>query len=104
MTSEQDTVSLPIVYVGLEEVETLFANNFVIQHQVNEFILTVSQIQPPILLGTDSERKEQAERLSYIPAKVVSGVAFNRDRLVSLISIVQENLAAHDALSSEAEE
>lgn len=95
--NEEEAISLPLVYVGVEDVPLLFTNQFVIQHHQNEFILTLCQVTPPILLGTKQERREQAKRLSYIPVKVVARIAFTRQRLVELISVLQENLRTYDA-------
>ena len=41
MNGEQDAITLPVVYVGAEDEPILLANQFAIQHQKNEFILTV---------------------------------------------------------------
>ena len=94
--AEEPTITLPIVYIGLEDVPVLFGNNFVIQHEQDEFILTVGQLTPPIVLGTQEERIEQAKKLSYISVKVVARIGFTRQRLVELIQILEENLKTYD--------
>jgi hypothetical protein len=92
---------LPIVRVGVEDVPVYFANNFVVQHQQDEFFLTVGQFQPPILLGTAEERRKQLEELGYVPVKVVARLGLTRQRLVELIEVLQENLRKHDASSGD---
>lgn len=97
MTEEEEQgVRLPISYVGIDETPILFVNNFVIQHDQNEFILMVSQVQKPLLLGTIEERREQAERITFVPVNVVARLGFTRGRLVSLIDMLQTNLDQHD--------
>lgn len=96
MNREQDAITLPLTYLGLEDVPILFANQFVIQHEKNEFVLTVGQLQPPILLGTPEERKEQAKRLTYVPIRVVARFGLTRQRLVELIEALQSNLRKYD--------
>lgn len=92
----EDTLRVPLVYVGGEDMPVLLANNFVIQHEQNEFVLTIGQLIPPILLGSREERLEQAKRLSYVPVKIVAKIGLTRQRLVELISVLQTNLATYD--------
>ena len=96
MNKEQDVISLPITYLGLEDMPILFANQFVIQHEKNEFVLTVGQLQPPILLGTPEERKEQAKKLTYVPIRVVARFGLTRQRLAELIEVLQSNLRTYE--------
>lgn len=96
MATGEPMIQLPIVYVGLEDVPILFGNHFIIQHEQNEFIFTVGQLTPPILLGTPEERLEQAKKLSYVPVRVVARLGFTRQRLEELIGALQENLRAYD--------
>ncbi len=99
--SDEDTVEIPIVFVGTEDVPVVLANQFVVQHQRNEFILTLGQVTPPILLGSDEERFEQAKKVAYIPVKVVARVSFTRDRLVELIGALKKHLEKYDSVSGE---
>ena len=81
MTQENDGgVAIPMVWVANEDVPILFANQFVIQHEHDEFLLTVGQLQPPIILGTPEERAEQVKMISYVPVNMVARIGFNRDR------------------------
>ncbi|MDY6917620.1 MAG: hypothetical protein SVP26_06690 [Chloroflexota bacterium] len=96
MAEDKDLVRLPIVRVGLDEVPIEFVNDFVVQHDRGEFFLTVGQLQPPIVLGTREERKEQAERLGYLSVKVVARFGLTRRRLEELIGVLQENLRGYD--------
>ena len=96
MNGEQDAITLPLTYLGLEDVPILFANQFVIQHEKNEFILTVGQLQPPILVGAPEERKEQAKKLTYVPIRVVGRFGLTRQRLAELIEVLQSNLRTYD--------
>ncbi len=96
MNQEEDAITLPVTYLGVEDVPILFANQFVIQHEKNEFVLTVGQLQPPILLGSPEERKEQAKRLTYVPIRVVGRFGLTRQRLAELIEVLQSNLRTYD--------
>ena len=87
--TDPEFLSVPLVYVGIEDVPILYANQFIIQHQQDEFIISVGQLSPPVLLGDESEQREQAERLSYVPVKVVARLALTRQRLTELITVLQ---------------
>lgn len=94
-TGEQ-AIAIPTVFVGADDVTIEFANQFVIQHQEEEFILTLGQMAPPLLLGSDEEKLEQAKNLSFVPIKVIGRFGFTRDRLEALIEVLQTNLARFD--------
>ncbi|MDO8473305.1 MAG: hypothetical protein Q7T05_05750 [Dehalococcoidia bacterium] len=94
--SEESLIQLPTVYVGLDDAKIVFGNAFVIQHLQNEFILTIGQLAPPILLGSPEEQLEQAKRLGYVPIRIMSRTAFTRDRMVELIAALQSQLKAYD--------
>lgn len=94
---EDEQIQVPVVWVGVEDVPSLAANQFVIQHSgKDEFILTVGQLAPPLLLGTDEQRREQARLLTFAAIKPVGRFGFTRERLQQLIAILTENLENHD--------
>jgi len=97
----QEQVGVPIAFLGIEDVPVLYANHFIIQHNQNEFILSVGQLSPPILLGTPEEQAEQARQLSYVPVKIVARLAMTRQRLSELIGILQTNHATYDSKKRE---
>jgi hypothetical protein len=96
MADNEDGIALPIVYIGVEDTPALFANNFIVQHHQDAFILTLAQLSPPILLGTHEERLEQAKNVAYVPVKIVGRFSLTRDRVAELIGVLQENLATYD--------
>ena len=89
-------VSLRVLWRGLDEHEILYANQFVVQHDQDELILTIGQFQPPILLGEPHERMEQARQIGYLPINVVARLAFTRARLGQLAEALQEHLDKFD--------
>ena len=97
MAQENDgSVAVPLVWVDNQNAPILYANQFIIQHEHDEFLLTVGQMQPPIILGTPEERAEQIKMVSYVSVNMVARIAFNRIRLVALIEALQTNLRTHD--------
>ena len=103
MTQPQQGRPIPIVFVGADEVPILFVNQMVIQHVQNEFILTLAQIQPPILLGSPEERQSQVEKITHVSAQVVARIGLTRARLAELIAALQTNLSTYDSQQEEGE-
>jgi hypothetical protein len=91
MVAEEPERQVPVVWVGLDEAPIQFANQFAMQGIENELILTIGQIAPPMLLGTDEERRQQIEALSYVPVKTVCRVSFTPERLGELIDVLTQH-------------
>jgi len=96
--ADDETVSIPLVWEEADDRSVVFANQFLIQHQPDEFVLTVGQLVPPPLLGTDEEKREQLARVSYVPIRVIGRYGLTRRRIEELIAVLQENLERHDAM------
>lgn len=99
MTVEEpdgDAVQLRLLWRGLDDTPLLYANQFVVQHERDELILTIGQFQPPILIGQPDERIEQARQLGYVPINVVGRYAFTRQRLAELAGYLNEHLQKFD--------
>jgi len=96
MATDDDQIQLPIAYLGVEETPIVFANQFAIQHFQNEFIITIGQIAPPILVGSPEERREQAKNVGYIPVTIVGRFSLTKERIRELIGALQENLSNYE--------
>jgi hypothetical protein len=97
---DTDGIQVPVVWVGLDELPVLFANQFVAQVERGEIFLTVGQLQPPPIVGaTEEERREQVENIAYVPVKPVARIAMAPSRLRELISILQITMSNHEAQS-----
>lgn len=93
---QPESIDVPIAWVGLDEAPVVVANQFLIQHQPNEFTLTVGQMTPPPLLGTPEEKAEQARQIDYVPIRVLVRLGLSPTRLRELIAVLQGNLDLHD--------
>ena len=97
MAEAQEPVQVPVVFIGAEDTPLLYANQFVIAHLGQEFILSIGQVAPPLLLGTPEQQHEQAKQLSFVPIKTVARFAMTRERLDQLIKLLQDHVAQSDA-------
>jgi hypothetical protein len=94
---EPETVQLPLLLEGADQVPILHSNVFLSQEHQNEFFVTFGQVSPPILLGTPEQQRKQAQELSYVSAKVIFRLALSRARLKELIDVLQKQLDLYDA-------
>jgi hypothetical protein len=84
-----DDVRLPLAMSDFDDSRILLANHFVIQHQPDEFVVSMSQLTAPPLIGTSH---------GDVPVHTIARVAMNRRRVVELIALLQERLEEHDRL------
>jgi hypothetical protein len=83
MTTAASTVGRPRPsgeWNEIDETPILFANEFLIQHQPDEFFVTIGQ----------------ATGLAPAPLYTIARVALTRHRLTELISLLEDQLAEHD--------
>jgi hypothetical protein len=97
MAEEPESVNVPVVWVGAEDVPVLLANQFVAQVDKGEVFLTVGQLVPPAILGaTPEERRQQAENIQFVPVKPIARIAMTPTRLRELISVLEITMANHE--------
>ncbi len=94
--ADSGRIAIPIVFIGAEETPIIYVNHVIAQFERDEFIVTVGQFAPPILIGTPEERREQLRLVSNVPVRVVARLAFNRDRIRQLIGVLEENVKQYD--------
>ncbi len=95
---KRESIQIPLAYVDPENTTIAFANQFLIQLLQDEFILTVGQVTPPIILGNQRDIDVESLGIDYIPVKVVARLGFTRQRLEELVNLLQENLARYDEM------
>ena len=89
----------PLQWIDFDETPILFANHFLIQHQPNEFVVTVGQVTGPPVVGTPEQIREQARIAGRVPIHTLGRVGLTRERVVELIGILQATLQDHDRIA-----
>jgi len=89
-------VSVPLVWVDLDAVSVEMANQFVSQFEPDQFILTVGQVAPPMIIGSEEERLEQLRRISYAPVRTLARVSMSPARMRELVSVLQQSLQHYE--------
>lgn len=94
LTAEE--LRLPLSLSDFDESPILLANHFLVQFQEDEFVLALSQVTGPPLVGTPEQIRAQARELRHVPVHTLARVALTRHRLTELIALLQEKLEEHD--------
>jgi hypothetical protein len=87
---------VPLHWIDFEGTPIHFANHFLVQHQPNEFVLTLGQVTGPPVVGTPEQIREQAREMSRVPIRTLARAGLTRERLVELIGILEATLREHD--------
>lgn len=95
---ENEQHEIPLVWENVEGVPVLFANQFIIQHLQDEFVLTVGQMVPPPLLGNEREREAQLRQLEGVPVRTLARIAFTRAGLTELVQALAGNREIYDQI------
>lgn len=95
--SEPENLSVPIVWVGLDDEPVVMANQFLGQVLQDEIILSFgSMVQPPILPGTEEQRREQFMQITHVPVGTVVRMTMTRRRVEELMTMLRDTLAIYD--------
>lgn len=88
--------SVRLVWVGVPDEEIVFANQLMVQHIGSEFIVTFGQVTPPVLLGTDEEKREALGEIELLPIKPVARVGLTAQRMAEFVQVMQDNLSGYE--------
>jgi len=69
-----------------------FANNLLAVSDGGTTYLTFCQIAPPILMGTEEERREQLQSLGSLKAQAVARIVVPVDTLAKMIGVLQKQI------------
>jgi hypothetical protein len=86
-------VSIPLTWVGAEEIPVLFVNQMLGQvDDRGDVILSLGQVTPPAIVGTPEEQAAQVQRIAYVPVKPVARFTLSRPRVVELVQVLNQLL------------
>lgn len=92
-----DAVELPVLWIGLDDLPVLMANQFIGQVLQDEIVLSFgSMVPPPVVGATVKERREQIDRLTYVQIRPVVRISVTRRRLEELQTMIRDTLNNYD--------
>jgi hypothetical protein len=96
MASSLQDMTLKLEWVDFDEVPILFANHFLVQHQPNEFVVSIGQVTGPPVFGTPDQINDQLRQTESVPINTLARVGLTRHRAAELISVLQTAVEEHD--------
>lgn len=87
-----DEVAVPLAWTDLDDLDTPLANQFASLFLEEMFVVTVGNVTPPVFLGSEQARKEQAQELPYLPIRPIARFAMTEAKLEAFIDVLQGNL------------
>jgi hypothetical protein len=103
---DDEGVFLEIEYETQEDTPRGYATNMIVQHTDHEFIISFFDLEPPLLMGSIEERREQIKKIGLLKAKCIARITVNASRMEDFIDALKTNFDKHKAkrLSEKSEE
>lgn len=83
-------VSLEFVFP--DDQRALFSNYATVQREGQDFHLSFFDIRPPIVMGTEEERKSQVNKLKSVKANCLGRIVISGERAEGLVFALQDQL------------
>jgi hypothetical protein len=96
--SNDDPVPVRLLWVDLDETPLFGANQMIGQVEQDEIFITFGAVTPPVILGSQEERLEQARGLGYVPVRPITRLQVTRRRLDEFIRLLTQTRDNYDAL------
>jgi hypothetical protein len=101
MSENEFVKSILINRVYPPDIITRFANNFVVQHDAEQFYLSFFDVWMPMIIGeTEEETRMQLDALEKIDAKCVARIVVSPEKLRELINLLENNLKNYEQKTS----
>ncbi|MEX2225597.1 MAG: hypothetical protein WEB52_04005 [Dehalococcoidia bacterium] len=95
-----ELVSIPLLWDGLDTAEIKFVNQMIVQlgppGNESEFLVTLGQLHPPVLMGSEDENKARLAALPYVTVKVVAKVALPVSRVREFRDLMTRMLETYE--------
>jgi hypothetical protein len=96
--STQD-ISVPLEWIDFDETPILFANHFLVQHQLEEFVISLGQVVGPPTVGPPEDLTAPAAPIHdprHVPINTLGRFGLSRHRMIELIELLQAAVEEHD--------
>lgn len=87
----QDEKLVPLRWHFPDDMHGVYASQFVIQHTDKEFYISFFDAPPPLIVGSEEERKRMVDELDEVVVSCVARLVVHPERLPELIAMLQKN-------------
>jgi hypothetical protein len=94
--AEEESKDLEIDWATIEQLPPLYATNMVIQHTESEFIINLYQLLPPVIWGTEEQKRARIEEMSMIQTTPLARVVITADRMPGFVRALKKNLDVYE--------
>lgn len=93
MTNPKIEKGVPIEWHVPEEIVSQYANNMVVQHTDNEFIVSFFETLPPLIIGSPEDTRAQFDEVKEVRAKCLARIIIPPNKMKDFIQALNGNLA-----------
>lgn len=98
--AKTDEISLPLAWTDLDDLDIPLANHFASLFHEDMFVVAAGNVFPPVFIGSDESRREQAQELPFLPIRAVARFALTEAKLEDFINVLQSNLQKYRELKA----
>lgn len=104
-TKQDEGRYLPVDFSRGTDFPAVHANQMIVQHTDQEFIVTFFELLPPVVSLDPEMQKEQLAQISSIPARPVARVVMSAERAREFIGALVDNYRKYEqSMKEEGEE
>ena len=85
-------------WIAFDQTPIMFANQFMVQYEPDEFIVTMGQATGPPVAGTPEQMRNRVVESTEVPILTLARLGLTRVRANELIGMLQEAIKEHDRL------
>lgn len=100
LKGDDEPLTLKVAYVDTDD-PMIFANQFVVQIEQDELILTFGQLVPPMIVGPRETWAEQARTIPFVPVRVRGRYGMSMQRARDLHRLLGEQIAKYEQAKGE---
>jgi hypothetical protein len=97
--SAHPDIAIPLEWIDFDETPILFANHFLVQHEIEEFVVSLGQVVGPPAVGPPEDLTRPVAPIHdahHVPINTLARVGLTRHRMTELIELLQSALEEHD--------
>ncbi len=103
MNERSEGISIPLLWEGLDGAEISFVNQMLVQlgppgHE-GEFIMSLGQLHPPVLMGSEEENRATLAALPFVTIRVVAKVGLPVARVRELRDLLTRMLEQYERVT-----
>lgn len=98
-TSVHPDIAVALEWIDFDETPILFANHFLVQHELEEFVVSLGQVVGPPTVAPPEDLTVAAAPLHdphHVPINTLARVGLTRQRTTELIALLQNAVEEYD--------